>query len=276
MKRKPPVPVHLGSPHFTSMEYGPFLVTDAWFPPGLLLPPHTHDRTVLATTLEGTWDSVLTRRPRICTPFTVLTEPAGERHSNHFASGAHVLAVQPAPEWAGSLGHVSGFLDRINHFRAPAIAVLARRLQVELNVPDAISPLAIEALALELLVHACRFDERSTRPRHAPVWLARAIDFLRAHYKQNLSLAQIASSAGVHPAHLTRVFRQHQGMSVGAFVRTLRLEWAAAQLTACGEPIAVIATKAGFVDQSHFTRLFLRHTGRTPAQFRRSAGRGQR
>ncbi|HUP00162.1 MAG TPA: AraC family transcriptional regulator, partial [Gemmatimonadota bacterium] len=34
------------------------------------------------------------------------------------------------------------------------------------------------------------------------------------------------------------------------------------------ETLASIALQAGFSDQSHFTRAFKRHTGRTPHQFR--------
>jgi AraC-like DNA-binding protein len=77
--------------------------------------------------------------------------------------------------------------------------------------------------------------------------------------------------AGVHPVHLTRVFRLHYGTPVGAYVRGLRLDWAAGRLTASGQCIAEIALQAGFYDQSHFTRAFKRRFGLTPRAYRRAA-----
>jgi AraC family transcriptional regulator len=58
------------------------------------------------------------------------------------------------------------------------------------------------------------------------------------------------------------------GVSVGDYVRRLRLEWAANELATSELPLADVAIGAGFVDQSHFTRAFKRHTGVTPGRFR--------
>ena len=72
----------------------------------------------------------------------------------------------------------------------------------------------------------------------------------------------------MHPAHLARVFRAHHGVSVGEYARRLRLAWAAGELARTDTPLAVIASQAGFADQSHFTRLFRQHLGITPARYR--------
>jgi AraC family transcriptional regulator len=46
---------------------------------------------------------------------------------------------------------------------------------------------------------------------------------------------------------------------------------AAAQIAQTDVPIARIAVDAGFADQSHFTRMFKRYVGTTPARYRRDA-----
>jgi AraC family transcriptional regulator len=58
-------------------------------------------------------------------------------------------------------------------------------------------------------------------------------------------------------------------MTIGEYVRALRLDWATGQLVDSRKPLAVIAMEAGYADQSHFTRSFRRHTGSTPAEYRR-------
>jgi AraC family transcriptional regulator len=89
-----------------------------------------------------------------------------------------------------------------------------------------------------------------------PRWLARAEELLRAHAFTQRRLGEVAAQVGVHPVHLQRVFRAHHGMSMGAYQRRLRLDWAARMLVSSEQPIVDIALEAGFADHSHFTRSF--------------------
>lgn len=262
--------VHLGSPRFTTAEFGGFLVTDISFPGGLLLPSHTHDRTVLAVTLGGRWESTLGSHTAESTSGHVLTEPAGDRHSNRFhQAGARVLVVQPDVRRATELFPRHTLLCEVHHFQCLHTAALAKRLQLEVHQRDTVSALAIEGLCLELIATASRsHDSRFHRERGAK-WLTRALDYAHAHYLSAPSVGDLASAAGVHPAHLARGFRREVGFSVASYVRQLRIHWAADRLASSSAPIADIAVAAGFVDQSHFSRLFRRFVGQTPSEYRR-------
>jgi len=263
-------PVSMGSPRFRTIDEGGLLVTDAWFPPNLVLEAHTHERTVLAVTLSGTWDSVMDRRPRVSRTGMVLTEPAGERHANHFdGGGAHVVIVQPDPARIDALAASHRFLDRINQFPAETAMTLARRLSVEMEFQDAATPLAVEGLALELLAAAARAGGVN-RAGAAPLWLCRVVDFLHANFLRRLTIRDLAAVAGVHPAHLAREFRKHHRSSIAGFQRRLRLDWAATQLVDTDRPTSDIAAAAGFADQSHFTRAFRGRTGLPPHRFRQT------
>jgi AraC family transcriptional regulator len=81
---------------------------------------------------------------------------------------------------------------------------------------------------------------------------------------------EIAREVAVQPAHLARVFQRYFRVPIGAYVRRLRLEWAARQLVRSSEPLASLALAAGFADQSHFTRAFKRYSGLTPDAYRRT------
>ena len=66
-----------------------------------------------------------------------------------------------------------------------------------------------------------------------------------------------------------RAFRARFGVSVGTYVRRERIRWASRALRNTDAPIAEIALQAGFADQSHFTRTFVRHMGVSPGRYRR-------
>src|SRR5918999_1052466 len=149
MIRRGSVPVTMGSPRFRTAATTGCTVTDAWFPAGAVLEPHTHDRTIFAVMLDGSFDSAIGGRRLDCTPATVWTEPCEERHANYVGrAGARVLVVQPDPERADLFGGFGSLTDEVRLLRHAGIAADARRVRTELDVADPLSPLAIDSLVL--------------------------------------------------------------------------------------------------------------------------------
>lgn len=268
----PSVPVTMGSPVFRSLSLDGFDVVEAWFAPGDELARHTHDRACVAVMLGGSFDLRIDDQCLHCAPTAVFTEPAGETHSNHIgSSGARVLVVQPDPDERELLRPFADFLNRTSHRHHAGIAERAARLAGELECPDDLAPLAAEGIVLEMLVALARVGDGDVRP--APAWLLRAQELLHARFAEPLRAAEIAREVSVHPAHLARAFRRCFRVSMGGYVRRLRLEWAARELDGSEVPLAGLALAAGFADQSHFTRAFKRYSGLTPSAYRRTRRR---
>lgn len=264
------VPVTLGSPRFDRRDVGSLRVTEAIFPPGAELPLHAHERPVMAVILEGSWDEHIGGRLYDCLPGTVLIEPAEEKHTNRFhQAGARVLVVEPDPSRVELYAPCARLLSAAGCFDDWGVAALGRRAVAELTNPDDISGLVIEGFALEMLAYAAR-RPRATNGRRTPAWFSRVRERLHSEFARPLRLADLARTAGVHPMHLARAFRLKTGMSVGTYQRRLRLDWSADQLTNARTPLAEIAVRAGFADQSHFTRTFRRYTGLTPRAYRQA------
>ena len=102
----------------------------------------------------------------------------------------------------------------------------------------------------------------------APPWLRQAREIIVEHFSETLKLTQIAAEVGVHPVYLATAFRQKFGVTVGEFVRQLRIEHACAELIKGDLPLAAIALQAGFADQSHFSKVFKLYVGMTPHKYR--------
>ena len=126
--------------------------------------------------------------------------------------------------------------------------------------------MAIEGLALELLAEATR--QPYTGIGAAPPWLRQAREMIVEHFPETLRLTQIAAEVGVHPVYLATAFRQKFGITIGEFVRKLRIEHACAELMKGDLPLTEIALQAGFVDQSHFSKVFKMYVGMTPHKYR--------
>ena len=264
-----PVPVRLGSSEARTTTAGRFLLTDACFAPGTLLHRHYHDRPIVAVTLAGTWRSVVGATALEMSAGDVHVEPAGDSHSNAFGcEGAHVLVLQPDP-----LDEIfrpcASVLRAPVRMRVAGAERLAPRICGELAKPDSLSPLAIESLALQLIADAARMRDRRT----PSCWIRRVTDFMRAHFLDPLTLAELSAAAGVHPAHFGREFRRYHRTTPAAYLRQLRINYAADRLRASELTLAEIALACGFADQSHFTRAFTRAMGTSPAAYRREMRR---
>ncbi len=73
---------------------------------------------------------------------------------------------------------------------------------------------------------------------------------------------------------ISRLFRQHHGLSFQAYLQRLRLEKAAELLRATRLPIARIAKRAGYRDASRFGQQFKRMSEATPFEYRTAEQRG--
>lgn len=271
MHPRPNVPVTTGSAGFRTLDTGSSVITHARFPADTVIAPHTHDRPIFAVMLSGGFQSAIARRRLECAPATIWTEPAGEVHANFIGrTGARVIVVQPDPTLTDLFAPFTSLLEAVTHGRAPMAAGDARRIANEIDDPDALTPIAVDALVLGMLTTAVRSMAARRGLGAPPRWLARVRDALHDRFRESIGLGELAAAAGVHPSHLAREFRAHYGVSVGDYVRRVRCEWAAERLLSSGDSISEIAASAGYSDQSHFTRQCVRFLGVGPGRYRRT------
>jgi AraC family transcriptional regulator len=131
---------------------------------------------------------------------------------------------------------------------------------------ETLGGLELEELCGDMLERVSVSNLREEKSR--PAWLNRALEFLRESYRESLTLEEIATQVGVHPIHLSRVFRKHYGCTMSEFMNRLRVQFVCRMLSHEWTDLAVVASDAGFADQSHLGRIFKSCTGQTPGQFR--------
>ncbi|MGA7996418.1 MAG: AraC family transcriptional regulator [Bradyrhizobium sp.] len=105
----------------------------------------------------------------------------------------------------------------------------------------------------------------------APKVLMRAIERLRSDSDAGVSLATLASDAGLSRFHFCRAFKESTGLSPHAWLRQHRLEQAMQMLRETDASVVAVAAALGYASQTAFGAAFKRLTGDTPTDWRRRA-----
>jgi AraC family transcriptional regulator len=248
-------------------ELSGFTITEDRYHGGFTLPKHHHRKAFLTFVLEGSYVETYAGVSSVCGPGTLRFHPAGEVHENDFRSGLRCLHVEIEEEVLDRLREQALVLQRPAEITGVASTWLANRLYIEFCRRDSVSPMAMEGVILEILVEGARSTESIPEAR-SPRWLKRAREIVETRFLEPLSLADIATSVGVHHVHLSREFRKHNQCTVGELIRRRRVEHACHLLAHTEMTLAEIALVCGFSDQSHFSLMFKRQMGLTPSKFR--------
>lgn len=105
----------------------------------------------------------------------------------------------------------------------------------------------------------------------SPTVLRRAIERLRSDSDADVSLAMLASDAGLSRFHFCRAFKESTGLSPHAWLRQHRIEQAMNMLRDTDISVVSVAAATGYGSQTAFAAAFRRLTGETPSHWRRRA-----
>ncbi|MBV9817058.1 MAG: helix-turn-helix transcriptional regulator [Solirubrobacterales bacterium] len=159
----------------------------------------------------------------------------------------------------------------------PAIHRTAMMLAHEAARGGPGSRLLIDALSCQLSVQILRkhahvlFRELAGAPGLTFVQERTLRDYLQEHLNENVGLDDLAGAVGLSRAHFARRFKQTTGTSPHRWVLHQRIARAQQMLTRSGAPLADVACRCGFADQSHMSRVFRAYLGTTPGRFRAAA-----
>ena len=103
--------------------------------------------------------------------------------------------------------------------------------------------------------------------------VARAVQFIRDHARENLMVRDVAQAVGLSRRSLEKQFRQELRSSIHAYIRQVRTDRIARLLVETELPVGRIAEDMGFPDIQHFARYFRSGKGTSPLAYRKRQGR---
>jgi AraC family transcriptional regulator len=250
-------------------ELSGFYLTEAIYPPKFQQSRHTHEIPHISFTFQGSFTERHLGKSLNCEKFSLIFRPWDLTHSLNFGDAeTRIFSIEIKPRWFDYICEKPDVLNRPANFNAGLPVCFATRLFTEYRRGDFASMLTMEGLVLEMI--AAANGSAAEYKRESSRWFKQTRDFLRTEFAKNLTIEDIAKTAGVHPVHLARVFREQMGYTIGEYVRRLRVEFASHQLASTNASLGEIAAEAGFADQSHFSRTFKNYLGVTPGEYRKS------
>ena len=102
---------------------------------------------------------------------------------------------------------------------------------------------------------------------------SKVIDHVEEHYRSALEISELARIAGLSESQFRKRFMKLFKISPLKFITRIRVQTAAKLLLSSDAPIADIALKCGFCDQSYLTRQFSSFFGMTPKKYRDRLGK---
>ena len=105
---------------------------------------------------------------------------------------------------------------------------------------------------------------------HLNSCMRQALGCISSESHRDISLGEIADFVGLSKYYFAREFKKVTGYTFVSYLNVVRCEKAKLLLTETTRSIGDVSAECGFSDQSYFTRVFKKHVGVLPAEFRRS------
>ncbi|PMQ14979.1 HTH-type transcriptional activator Btr [Janthinobacterium sp. AD80] len=234
---------------------------------------HRHDTYAIGRTLAGVQRFSYRRGQRNSLPGNTMILHPDEAHDGQAGTDAgfryRMLYIEPAliQDVLGgrALPFIEGGVSTDPRLAAATSALLPRDGR----------PLEVleQGEALAELAHALAAVAGTPAQRLKGDYLAarRARDYLQAHCAHAVTMAELEAATGRDRWSLSHDFRVFHDTSPYRYLTMRRLE-TVRRLLLAGSTLASAAMAAGFADQSHMTRHFLKTYGLTPGRWLRYAG----
>lgn len=100
--------------------------------------------------------------------------------------------------------------------------------------------------------------------------LKMAVLYINQYYTKDFRLDALARLCDISKSYLCKLFKQKYGKGITEYITELRLHKACVLLEKTDHTVVSIANDAGYVDCGYFNRLFKKHFGVTPLEYRKN------
>lgn len=100
--------------------------------------------------------------------------------------------------------------------------------------------------------------------------IKKAMAYIQLHFRENITLNEVAECTGKSTEHTSRLFSQSLGISFKKYLTKIRLNYSKSLLRHTNETISDIAYYSGFNSASQYSRVFLKEYSISPNEYRKT------
>ena len=261
----------------------------------LEFPPHWHEEIEIVYMLDGNMQVGLNKETYLLGPRDIFI--IGRRNVHHFISSAephYSVIIQFGLSFLGSFSSII----RDAQFISPLLGV-SKKLDTNIDsrVHSAVEEqilamiqeneekkegyqMALRARLFDLMVILVRqvpMQHFSSREKNRQISrlkkLDKVLDYIDTNYDKSITLSEISDIANYSPYHFTRFFKDTTGMTFNEYINSVRVKKAEEYLLDVELPVTEVAYMSGFNSIQTFNRVFKKHKGCTPTEYRKRKNR---
>lgn len=104
--------------------------------------------------------------------------------------------------------------------------------------------------------------------------MAKADEYIRAHFRENINREDVAAVACITPNYLSKQFHSRKGMNLREYINKIRIDEAKRLLLTTSLSVSEVAGNVGYDNISYFSTVFRKHTGMSPVDWRTASQGG--
>ncbi|MBQ8852224.1 MAG: helix-turn-helix domain-containing protein, partial [Oscillibacter sp.] len=143
----------------------------------------------------------------------------------------------------------------------------ARRIELSRTVEG------VQQMMREMVQSYCRLVKKHSMRNYSSV-VQRAITYIDADLSADLSLRTLAAAQNINASYLSSLFKKETGETITEHVNKKRIEHAVHLLQSSKLQVQSIAQHCGISDVNYFSKLFKKHMGMTPREYRTTVSGG--
>ncbi|MCS3801184.1 helix-turn-helix domain-containing protein [Niastella sp. OAS944] len=228
---------------------------------------HYHENAYFTFLLTGRVLDGNNKVTHECSAGSLLFQNWQEPHYNvgskQYTRGFH---VELKPSWFAYFDMPVNLVEGSIRITDPALITNMYNVFKEMKLHNGKSQLEIDALLVQLF--GAFTKEKVLIKSQVPAWV-KVIREVLHDSPDGWKLIELAKLANVHPVHLSRHFSKYFKVTLGDYIRTIKVQKALSLLPNKQLSLTEIAAECGFADQSHFIRSFKSCHQLTPLHYRK-------
>ena len=223
---------------------------------------HSHDFHQLVLPLTGRLSLAVAREENEVAQQRAAIIPAGEQHG-YYARDENRFLVADIPEpLAPALERLPRFVDL-----SASLLHYVRFMQAQVQSGELSSDTGQQMLLLFARLLQEHYGSAPQPDRRVAV----ARQYLDDHFRQRITVTQLAAVAHLSPRQLNDLFRQQVGMTPHKYLLKLRMEASRKLLEQTCLSVQQVADAVGYGSLAAFSDRFARYFGISPSYFRRNS-----